>query len=65
MSKIQKYFLLILSSLMMIFFFNFDTFSISIKKTIHKENLENSPFKKTYNLSGIHDTKLIETNTFS
>jgi len=58
MSKIQKYFLLILSSLIMIFFFNFDTFSISIKKTIHKENLENSPFKKTYNLSKTERKKI-------
>lgn len=58
MSKIQKYFLLILSFLMMIFFFNFDTFSISIKKTIHKENLENSPFKKTYNLSKAERKKI-------
>ena len=42
----------------MIFFFNFDTFSISIKKTIHKENLKNSPFKKTYNLSKAERKKI-------
>ena len=36
---------------MMIFLFNFDSISVSIKRTLHKENLKNNPFKESYNLS--------------
>ena len=41
---ISSIFLLILSV-------NFDSLSINYKRSVHKENLENSPFKETYNLS--------------
>ena len=51
MLKNRKYILLILSSLMMLFLFNFDTISTSIKRTIHKENLQNNPINKLYGLS--------------
>ena len=43
---------------MMIFFFNFDALSVSIKRTIHKENLKNSPFKESYKLSKAERRKL-------
>ena len=36
---------------MLILSVNFDSLSIKYKRSIHKENLENSPFKETYNLS--------------
>ena len=51
MLKNRKYILLILSSLMMLFLFNFDTISTSITRTIHKENLKNNPINKLYGLS--------------
>ena len=35
----------------MIFLFNFSSISVSVKKSIHKENLKNSPFKETHKLS--------------
>jgi len=51
MLKNYKYPLLIISSLMMVFLLNFDSISSSITRSIHKENLKNSPFKETYKLS--------------
>jgi hypothetical protein len=51
MLKNYKHLLLILSSVMMIFLLNFDSISSSITRSIHKENLKNSPFKESYKLS--------------
>ena len=47
----NKILLLISSVLCFLVYFNYNSFSTTIKKSIHKENLENSPFKETYNLS--------------
>ena len=51
MLKNYKHLLLILSSVMMIFLLNFDSISSSITRSIHKENLKNSPFKENYKIS--------------
>ena len=49
MLKNYKHLLLILSSVMMIFLLNFDSISSSITRSIHKENLKNSPFQVNLN----------------
>jgi len=46
----KKYLLIFLSSVLMIFLFNFDAISTSIKRNIHKENLQNNPINKLYGL---------------
>jgi hypothetical protein len=51
MLKNRKYILLIFSSLMMLFLFNFETISTSITRSIHKENLKKSRSSKTYGIS--------------
>ena len=58
MLKNYKYPLLIISSLMMVFLLNFDSISSSITRSIHKENLKNSPFKETYKLSKAERKKI-------
>ncbi|SUZ86092.1 uncharacterized protein METZ01_LOCUS38946 [marine metagenome] len=44
-------YLIISSIFLLILSVNFDSLSINYKRSVHKENLENSPFKETYNLS--------------
>ena len=44
-------YLIVSSIFLLILSVNFDSLSIKYKRSIHKENLENSPFKETYNLS--------------
>ena len=47
----KKIYLIIPAIIIGVLFFNFESFSTHIKRSIHKENLENSPFKNTYSLS--------------
>ncbi|MBT4958546.1 MAG: hypothetical protein HON33_01085, partial [Flavobacteriaceae bacterium] len=47
-SKSRKYFLFLLSSILMILFINHESISVEITRMIHKENLKNNPFKETY-----------------
>ena len=47
----KKIYLIIPAIIIGLLFFNFESFSTNIKRSIHKENLENSPFKNTYSLS--------------
>ena len=44
-------YLIISSIFLLILSVSFDSLSINYKRSVHKENLENSPFKETYNLS--------------
>ena len=48
----NKYFLLLFTSVLFVFLYNtYNVNSINYKRNIHKENLKNSPFKKSYNLT--------------
>jgi hypothetical protein len=49
--KNKKFLLFLLSSFLMIFLFNYNSNSVESVRTIHKENLENHPFKETIDLS--------------
>jgi hypothetical protein len=57
-SKTKKIFILISSILGLLVYVNYDSFSTSIKRHIHIENLEKSPFKETYSLSKIERKKI-------
>ena len=55
----KKKFLLLISSILFLFVYvNYNSFSTKIKRSIHKENLENSPFKETYSLSKVDRRKV-------
>jgi len=55
----KKKFLLLISSILFLFVYvNYNSFSTKIKRSIHKENLENSPFKETYSLSKVERRKV-------
>ena len=55
--KHNKTFLFILA-IFFIGLYNYYSFYINYKKSIHKENLENSPIKKTYKLSKAERRKI-------
>ena len=57
-SYIKKLFLLISTIFFIVLYVNYDTFSTTIKRVIHAENLENSPFKETYNLTKVERKKI-------
>jgi len=48
--KHHKIFLFVLA-ILLIGLYNYDLFYLDYKRSIHQENLENSPVKKTYKLS--------------
>ena len=57
--KNNKSLIIIFSSIFLtILYVNYNSFSTINKRIIHKENLENSPFKKTYNLSKAERKKI-------
>ena len=57
-SNKKKLIVLISSVLGLLVYLNYNTYSTTIKRIIHTENLENSPFKETYNLSKIERKKI-------
>ena len=57
-SNKKKILILISSLLGLLVYVNFNSFSTIIKRNIHSQNLENSPFKDTYNLSKIERKKI-------